>query len=60
MPRQYVRCCEPNRAGDNIYFDDNPDSPCYRESSSDDPFEYCPWCGVLLDWNLPTSPAGQG
>lgn len=53
MPRQYVRCCDYNREYDNIYFDDDPDSPCFREARGDDPFQYCPWCGILLDTNLP-------
>jgi hypothetical protein len=53
MTRQFVRCCDYNKADDNIYFDEHPDSLCFRDARGDDPFEYCPWCGVLLDWNLP-------
>ena len=53
MPRQFVRCCDYNTANDNIYFDDDPHSPCFREARGDNPFEYCPWCGILLDTNLP-------
>jgi hypothetical protein len=53
MPRQFVRCCSENQGeeGDNIWFDE--DNPCFRYAGDDKPFEYCPWCGVLLDWNLP-------
>ena len=46
-----VKCCKDNEKHNSIYYDDS-DDPCFRLTDSDDPIEYCPWCGILLDTNL--------
>lgn len=51
--RQYVRCCEYTQKVNDIYFDEI--DPCFRLQYSDDPVEYCPTCGILLDMNLDMS-----
>jgi hypothetical protein len=54
MPRQFVRCCEETAEGDYgnvIYLDEK--AGVFRYALDDQPFQYCPFCGVLLDMNLP-------
>lgn len=53
MSKLFVRCCGDTTVEDNIWFDE--DEPCFRYAGNDEPFIYCPWCGILLDTNLEMS-----
>lgn len=70
MNKLFVRCCDTNKpnketgdSGDNIYLDweNLPPTrgrvPVFRYMGNDEVFEYCPWCGILLDTNLDMTPA---
>ena len=50
----FVRCCEETQY-DNIYLDEA--DAVFRYTGNNEQFQYCPWCGVLLDMNLPMTKA---
>lgn len=58
MAKLFVRCCEENEL-DNIYLDDANSILVFRYTGNEEIFQYCPWCGVLLDLNLEMSAEGQ-
>ncbi len=53
MATQYVRCCERTREADYIWLDE--ECAVFRYIPDTEPFEYCPFCGILLDLNLEMS-----
>jgi hypothetical protein len=53
MSKQFVRCCDTTKQNDMIYFFEEKDATGFCYNADDVYIEYCPWCGVLLDWNLP-------
>lgn len=54
----YVKCCERNRNYIYFWFHGNSfglvhyDADDPDEGITNEPIEYCPWCGILLDTNL--------
>ena len=53
MPRQFVRCCGDTEKYDLIYYFDDVDAPGFCYNADDAYIQYCPFCGVMLDTNLP-------
>lgn len=56
----YVRCCRVTTDNDVIGFIHDTDRFYLGTESADfyDPIIRCPWCGILLDSNLPMDSEG--
>lgn len=54
----FVRCCSKTKQCNIIYYSEDPHG--FYNISDDERWEFCPWCGTLLDTNLDISHRSEG